>query len=123
MNLVKKYLCYFIKLSILLPQLVLANVNLVSTSVPFQNIILNPNDVIKATYSFGDHAIIFCYENNQKFVGNVQWTFQGQIKNSTLSVFLKVNPNFQGEFADPNGIILVTNTTNHTLIVSCPYGF
>lgn len=93
------------------------------TNVPFANIFLPPNGVITASYAFGPHQIIFCYENNLQSVGVVSWPYQGNMYTSTLSLFLKTQTNIQGSFADSNGVLTVTNNTPNLLIVSCLYGF
>ncbi len=93
------------------------------TNVPFENIFLNPNGVITASYAFGPHQIIFCYENNLQEVGVVTWPYQGKMYSSTLELFLKTQSNIQGSFADAKGVLTVTNNTPNLLIVSCLYGF
>ena len=94
-----------------------------SLSVPFQNIILNPNNIIQASYVFGPNAIIFCYENNLQSIGSVTWPYHGKSFSSTLSVPLTTNANYQGLFADPTGIITIINNQSTTLVVNCVFGF
>jgi hypothetical protein len=93
------------------------------TSVPFQNIILNPGQTINSSFAFGANPIIFCYENNQQSIGVVTWPYKGRIYSSTLSVSLVTNGQYQGNFADPSGNISVTNNQNYQLVVNCVYGF
>jgi hypothetical protein len=95
----------------------------IATTVPFETITLNPNDVIQAGYSFGLHPIVFCFDNSLATIANIRWPYQGALHNTTLPETLTINPQFEGDFADPNGVITITNTTNFTLIISCQFGF
>jgi hypothetical protein len=101
------------------PCIIFAMKNVVKMVVPFENIPMPPGAVIQASYAFGTYPMIFCYENNLQSIGLVQWPYNGQISSSTLSVTLVVSSQFQGQFADPSGVISVTNTTSIPLIVSC----
>lgn len=92
-------------------------------TVPFQNVIMNPNCTVSATYSFGNHAIIFCYTNFVQNAGQIFWPYQGTTQTGSLAIFLKTNPNFEGQFADPNGQITVLNNQTTPLVVSCQFGF
>lgn len=95
----------------------------ITTSIPFQNIEQAPNTVIFANYNFESHAMIFCYENNQQSIGQVIWTYQGIPQFSTLSILLKVDGQFEGEFADPIGTITVNNNTTSSFITNCVFGY
>lgn len=88
-------------------------------TVPFQNFLLGVNGTIEATFDFGPHPFIFCFENNLQTVGIVTWPFKGVINRSTLPITLVTNGNFDGQFSDPTGTITVTNNTAITLVVSC----
>jgi hypothetical protein len=100
-----------------------ANTQIPVITVPFENFSLLPNAIVKANYSFGDHPMIFCFDNTLQTQGRIQWPYHGQIKSSSLPIFLKDNSNFDGQFADLNGVIKITNTTSATLIVNCQFGF
>lgn len=95
----------------------------ISTTVPFETITLNPNDVIQAGYAFGLHAMVFCFDNNLETIANIQWTYKGIAFNAPLPQSLKTNPQFEGAYADSNGIVTITNTANKALIISCQFGF
>lgn len=114
MSIISKSLAY---------SLVLAIAPTYALVVPFEGITLNPNRTIQADYAFGPHPIIFCYENNQQSVGIVTWPYKGKIYSSTLSVSLKTNVNYQGQFADTRGTISITNNLKVPLIVNCDFGF
>lgn len=87
---------------------------------PFQNINLNPNDTLVSDYSFGPYSLIFCFENTTaQNVGIFTWPFHGVQQSSTLPVYLKTSAIFEGNFADPNGRITLTNNQSFTMIVSC----
>lgn len=90
-------------------------------SVPFSNVNLNPNDTIQGSYSFGINPLIFCYENNLQSVGIVTWPYKGALSSSALSVSLKTSASYEGQFADSNGTITVTNNQSTPLIVSCQF--
>lgn len=94
-----------------------------SLTVPFQNIFLNPNQSLASQYIIGAHKLIFCFENNQQTTGIITWPFQGVLYVSSLPIFLKTDPNIEGQFADNQGQITITNNQNRLLIVSCLYGF
>jgi hypothetical protein len=91
-------------------------------TVPFRNVRLDPGATLAASYSFGKYPIIFCYENTASYVGVMTWPYQGQLESTFLPVQLKLNKNFQGNFADPSGTISITNNVSRFLIVSCQYG-
>lgn len=90
-------------------------------TVPFLNLRLDPGATLAASYSFGRYPIIFCYENTASFVGVMTWPYQGRLESTFLPVQLKLNKNFQGNFADPSGTISITNNVSRALIVSCQY--
>ena len=92
-------------------------------TVPFDNLILNPNCFVQATYSFGNNAIIFCYTNLTQNAGQIAWPYNGTIQSGSLPIFLKTNPNFEGSFADPNGQIVIENDQPTPLLISCDFGF
>ncbi len=91
--------------------------------VPFQNIYLNPDEIIVANFAFGAHKIIFCYENNLQTDSVVTWPLLGQRLNAPLPLFLKTEQQIQGSFSDPVGFLTVRNTTKTQLIVNCVFGF
>jgi len=94
-----------------------------TVAVPFENIYLNPSQTLQASYSFGAHPVIFCFANNTQNNGTIYWPYQGLIYNQGLPVFLKINGQFEGQFADANGTIQITNTTGKTLQVGCLYAY
>lgn len=101
----------------------IAHATTIFTSVPFENISLVPNQIIKANYAFGPHAIIFCFENTLQTIGNITWPFNNQIRSASLPVTLVTNSNFDGFFANVNGVITITNTSKAPIIVSCDFGY
>lgn len=116
MTLLKKMAYTFIVTCTISPAFAIYN-------VPFENINLNPNQSLQATYTFGERPIIFCYENNQQTVGIMSWTYKGVAKTSTLSTPLITNGNYEGFYANASGLITITNNQSYALIVSCLYGF
>jgi hypothetical protein len=90
-------------------------------TVPFNNKVLNPKNVLQANYSFGNFPSMLCFDNNLEKIGEIKWTFKGNIKSSSLPVLLKVRVEFEGEFADKNGSITITNTSNKQIVVSCSF--
>jgi hypothetical protein len=92
-------------------------------SVGFENLRINPNKTKIASYSFGNYAEIFCYEANETTTGNIQWTYQGQVKNSSIPILLTTNSQFEGEFADANGNLKITNTSSFPVVISCIFAF
>lgn len=126
MPLKKKILEYtFLSFLILIPfnTTISAAQSPILLTVPFENIILNPNAVIQASYSFAGHPMIFCFDNTLQTLGNIQWPFQGIIQSSSLPIYLKIDPLYEGELADVTGTIKITNTTSTTIIMNCQYGF
>lgn len=91
--------------------------------VPFENIELAPNNSLVSSYSFGEHAIIFCFDNTLLNVGIITWTLNGSTPTSHLPIFLKTNPIFEGEFADASGLIQITNNQPQPLFISCDFGY
>jgi hypothetical protein len=94
-----------------------------ATSIPFESVYLNPSQHFDASYSFGAHPVIFCYANNTLNNGVIIWPYHGKNNNLGIPIFLKVNGQYEGEFADPNGTITITNNTKSTLAFSCQYAF
>lgn len=92
-------------------------------TVSFQNIILNQNCMVPATYAFGLNSMIFCYTNGTTNAGIITWTFQGQPQSGNLPIFLTNNANFQGQFADSSGNINITNNQIIPIVVSCVFGY
>lgn len=102
------------------------------TTVPFENLPLVPNNVIAASYQFGNFSVIYCYENTFQFIGGMQWNYNGSTFSGTLSQISLVKPNppapFEGAVVDPAGTITITNTAqnnpgNTPLVVSCQFAY
>lgn len=92
-------------------------------TVPFQ-IVLGPNETILASYAFGTNAIIFCNANNSPSnIDTIYWTYNGVSFNAPMPIFLKVNPIYSGEFADPTGTLTILNTQGAAQTVECLFGF
>lgn len=98
-----------------------AKTNIVTTTVPFQNVFLNPNDTLQASFSFGINTQLFCFDNSLQTLGIFTWPYQGATQTSTLPIFLTLNPAYQGSLTDPNGTLTITNNLNVTLQLSCIY--
>lgn len=114
---------FMISLTCLLCCLSPCNAQLITAVVPFQNVFLNPNDVVQAGFSFGPHSQLFCFATNTQIVGIIHWPYQGNIQTGNLPIFLKTNPIFSGSFTDPNGGLTIQNTTNQLLQVGCLFGY
>jgi len=112
--------------------------NQIYASVPFgSDIVLQPNQVIWVSYNFGNHPVIYCYEDTFQFLGSMQWSYNNQINNNSSSecpfvnnttplsqCSLTTNTSIYGGLpADPSGAIKITNNSNTTLNVNCQYGF
>lgn len=91
--------------------------------VPFLNLVLNPNCIVSANYTFGINGIIFCYTNTLQTVDIITWPFQGRLYSGSLPIFLKTNSRFEGQFADAIGVLTIENTQNVPAIVSCEFAF
>lgn len=112
-------------LGLLLPLLMMDvsfAVNIIAP-VPFNNILMNPQDRIISSYNFGPFVMIFCYDNTLQTQGSITWPFQGARFSSSLPIFLKTNPNFEGQFADQVGTIVIVNTTPTFLVMNCNFGY
>lgn len=94
---------------------------IIYTTVPFQNISLNPTDAIVATFSFGQQSQLFCFDNTLQTEGVINWPYHSQPQSSSLPIFLTLNPQFQGSLTDPNGTLTVYNNTGITLQENCIY--
>jgi len=92
-------------------------------SVPFENVIMQSNDVIQANYNFGVFSTIFCFSNNTQTVGIITWPYAGQMMSGSLPIVLKTNPIFSGSFADPMGTITITNNQPDFQIISCLFAY
>jgi hypothetical protein len=92
-------------------------------SVPFQYINLSPSASIQANYNIGTHGIIFCFMSDSFTTSVIQWPYNGHVKSGTLPIYLKNNPIFSGEFADPSGSIVITNNTGTTVQVNCLFAY
>ena len=92
-------------------------------TVPFNNVILNPNAILSAGYSFGNNAIIFCYTPDLATTGIITWPYKGITQSGSLPMSLTNNSNATGQFADSQGSITIKNTLNSTIIVSCNFAF
>ena len=108
---------------VLLWMLVLGNIPLQAATVPFSNILLNPNQSISASYNFGQHKQIICYENSLSTVGLVTWPYQGVWYSTNLTAQLKTQSNISGNYADASGTLTVLNNQGFSLVVSCLFGF
>lgn len=109
---------------LLLMQPRLGNANTNNVSVPFQNIFLNPNAIIRANYSFGPHKNVFCFANSILSVVGMTWPYKGHRFSAQLPIALKINASIQGSFSDSSGVLIIQNSPNHGLaIVSCLFGF
>ncbi|MBA3660389.1 MAG: hypothetical protein H0W64_01545 [Gammaproteobacteria bacterium] len=91
--------------------------------VPFQNFTLNPKATIQAAYTIGQHGLIFCFLNNTMTGGIITWPYQGARGLSSLPIYLKTQPRFEGSFADNSGIITITNNQSKAMVISCLFGF
>ena len=97
--------------------------NAIATSVPFTNFQLAKNATMSASYSFGNHLQIICYEPSLQTIGSTTWPYQGNINSSPLPLLLKTKKDISGNFADPSGTITITNTTKNKIYVACEFGF
>jgi hypothetical protein len=95
----------------------------INTNVPFQNVNLNPNCTITANYSFGPHAIVFCYTTDLPNQDKITWPYNGAFYSYTLPVSLKTNSQFEGQFADPEGFVIIQNTNNVSFQANCLFGY
>ena len=95
----------------------------IMASVPFQNVLLTPNQTLQANFAFGATPIIFCYENSLQTLGIIIWPYQGNPNASQLPITLVTSGQYQGSLSDPSGVITITNNQNFTLVVNCVYGF
>ncbi len=93
------------------------------TSVPFQNVNLNAGQKVQASYSFGSQFVIFCFASNTDITGSITWPYQGRPQSSTLPVLLKISDRFEGQWADANGTIQITNTTGSPMQVGCLFAY
>lgn len=91
--------------------------------VPFNNIVLNPNNTLSAAYSFGNNKIIFCYTPDLATTGIITWPYKGVTKSGSLPMSLTTESNVTGQLADANGNITIHNTQNTTIVVSCDFAF
>lgn len=105
-----------------------AQVNIVSATVPFQNVSLNPQDTLQATFAFGNFHQMMCYESfGQTF--RITWPYQGTLTtlpnqsapNPPSSIFLSTSATFTGLPIDNSGTnnLSFTNTQNITISLNC----
>jgi len=92
-------------------------------TVPFNNIILNPNAVISAGYAFGGYSIIFCYTPDLATTGIITWPYKGITYSGNLPMSLTNNSNATGQLADSQGTISIRNTLSSAIILSCDFAF
>lgn len=111
------FFCVFIMATV-----VQAETKVLNITVPFQNILLNPGGTLLANYSFGNFSVMFCFANDGLSVLSVGYTFQGVPKSISFPVFFKTKAIFDGTFADPNGLLAITNSPNNGVaIVNCVF--
>lgn len=97
--------------------------NSFATSVPFSNFALKKNATMSASYSFGNHQQILCYESSLQTLGSVTWPYQGTLYGGSLPTLLKTKKDISGSFADSSGTITITNTTKNKIYIACEFGF
>jgi hypothetical protein len=90
-------------------------------TVPFDNVLLNPNTTISANYSFGSNAIIFCYTPDLATLGVITWPYKGATQSGSLPMPLTTSTQYSGQLADSNGTITIRNTLNSQIVVSCDF--
>ena len=91
--------------------------------VPFQNVVVNPNCTLISAYSFGTYQEIFCYVSTAQSSCSMTWPYHGQRFSSALPLVLSIDPQFQGFFADPSGVITVLNNQTTPVFISCLFGY
>ena len=94
-----------------------------ATSIPFSNFALAKNASMSATYSFGNHEQIFCYDSSLQSIGLMTWPYQANIYSSSLPTLLKTKKDISGNFADSSGTITITNNTKNKIYIACEFGF
>ena len=103
----------------------IASANIITT-IPFQNIAVNTNDTITASFAFGPNSLLFCYSDQFQdtgITGNIAWPFQGNMQSSTIPITLATNANFQGQPIDSVGTIVIQNTLSTTSVISCIFAY
>lgn len=92
-------------------------------SVPFFNVPLAPDQVIHASYVFGRFSLMFCYTNGLPNIGLITWPLNGAQYTKLLPIYLKINPIFDGKFADSSGNLTLQNNQNEQIVLSCALAY
>jgi hypothetical protein len=115
-------------LTLLLANSALASVTIYKT-VPFNNVEMHQNDMIEASYDFGNntkdqsaHAEIFCSDPSMTNVGKANWTYKNKVQTQNLPILLKISAEYTGAYADRVGTIVIKDTTDENPIyMSCNF--
>lgn len=98
---------------------------------PFVNVILNGGCVLQAGYSFRDnngdtHPVIICYYISSDGANqNVSmiWPYKNAKQSALMPVLIKINPIYEGNFADFSGVLSVHNNSSVQIQASCQYAY
>lgn len=97
-------------------------------SVPFRHVEVKEASKIYVNYSFDSHKqVLYCqadYPSNA--INTMKWEYKGATRQVELPVILKDDKNFSGYWADPSGVLTITNEyggmyPDTSIYVSCDY--
>ena|SRR5579862_1032491 len=90
--------------------------------LPIYEVAISPRDRIEANYKFDPHnQYIVCWETTGFEKQKLIWTFEHQIKEKFLPVVLKANEKIEGEWADTQGKLIVSNESDKNMMINCVY--
>ncbi len=90
---------------------------------PFDFVKLTSKQEVKVQYQFNAaNQVLVCESTPDVNSTRISWQYKGEKYLNSLPITLKDNSQFDGEFADPNGTLKITNNSPVVnVIISCQY--
>jgi hypothetical protein len=92
--------------------------------VPFHHVQIQSGQKIRANYQFDSLTQTIVCTQSTDFLESVEWQYKDVSYKGQLPLTLKDSSDFQGQSADPNGTLTITNEfgdPNIPMSVSCEY--
>lgn len=102
--------------------------NEIDYTVPFHNAQIKPASKIYVKYSFDSHhqTLVCTSPQSNDAITTVGWHYKGVGRKIDLPVTLKDDQRFEGNFANPSGVLTITNEFggsegDGSIVASCEY--
>lgn len=102
--------------------------NEIDYTVPFHNAQIRPASKIYVKYAFDSRGqtLVCSSQQSSDAITTVGWQYKGAGRKIDLPVTLKDDQRFEGYYADPKGVLTITNEFGSgegdgSIVVSCEY--